>query len=507
MSFNIFDDKDLVAQLLKHATDFNYKFTKGGQAAAAEVNANSALKQLLDSLESQLYPSQKDPNAPAEVSTESDNPVSLTSTSLEGLGALVSFLALNKITVNGSRIAYLQSEDPKNESYQLYRLEPNAGLLELADRTTVTNGFFVNKDLLVKYITSVQATASKKPNDVLRVQLGALVNQANKLLGTKLSDTYKEPAKVIPDTQVLDSFPQAIDPKNYTANGNAALTFADIKTPEAFNSWMQGHSIAVNGKTMADQDFDPCVVIQTIHSKARWLLSRSTSEELKNRNSTYVKQVEQIGPGITGPDGKSCSLTAVSPGAGANGTGADGKGGAGVGSTESDINNLISILPLRTGDIDFSRIKDFFQNYKALLNKNTQQRPDITQVLNAMANVENTSMPNATRMTENQMESFPLAVDVTTLATWLIPPKGQTQALSLVHNLRYVVSQTSAVIMHLKNHYKLQGPQLTAIIGQIGDGAESAGIAGVNLNHITLWENNINTQTPQPTAGFKPRGY
>lgn len=497
MSF-ILDDKDLIDQLVQHGLDFQAKFTKSGQVAAAGVNANTALQQVLDNLQEQITPAPKDPNA-SEISTESNQPVQLTSAALESLGSLVQFLASNKVTMNGQRIAYDQQEDPKNESYQLYRLEPAAGYLEVADRTKVTNGFFVNADLLVKYVVATQGLETKKPNDVLRVQLGSIITQANRLLGTKISNTYKEPEKQLADSQVLDTFPQMIDPRNYSADGNTPLTFGDIKSPEAFNNWMQSKSITVGGKTMKDQAFDACAVIQTVHSKAKWRLSRSTTADMKSQNTIYVKFVEQIAPSIVGADGKACALSGVT----------SQTAGAGAGSEADGITRVLSVLPLRTDDIDFTRIKTFFDEYRKIMN---QSRPDTASIINAMTNVENTSMPNATRMTENQMDTFPLAVDGTTLGTWLIPPKGQREAHSLIDNLRYVVTQTAAVVRHFKNSHQLTGPQQAAVIGQVGEDAESAGIAGVNLNHLNILANQINSQ-PNPNApsntppGWKARGY
>lgn len=498
MSF-ILDDNDLINQLLKHGSDFENKFTKSGQVTSATVNANAALQQVLDNLESQLHPQPKDPNA-SEISTASGQPVSLTSAALESLGALVQWIAQAQITMNGQRIAYTQDQDPKNENYDFYHLEPAAGYLELADRTKVANGYFVNPELLVKYITATQALESKKPNDVLRVQLGKIITQANKLLGTKINSTYKEPEKQLADGQVLDSFPLAIDPKNYGADGPAQLTYGDIKSPEAFNAWMKSKGLTVSGKNIDSPEFNACAVIQTVHNKAKWRLSRSTTADLKSQNAIYVRQVEQVGPSIVGPDGKACALsgtTSQTAGAGTGGEAADG------------ITRVLSVLPLRTDDIDFTRIKTFFEEYRKIMN---QSRPDTASILNAMTNVENTSMPNATRMTENQMDTFPLAVDGTTLGTWLIPPKGQREAHSLIDNLRYVVTQTAAVVRHFKNSHQLTGPQQAAVIGQVGEDAESAGIAGVNLNHLDIWANQINSQ-PNPNApsntppGWKARGY
>lgn len=198
MSF-IYDDKNLIDQLLLSGLDFEVKFSKKGQAAAASVNASNDyanLRSLIVDLSKQLLP--KDPNAAPAASVisyegDANNKPKMTSTHLEGLGALVNFLEMNKITVDGKRIAYSQGEDPKSQEYQLYQLEGNAGLLEVADRSQVTNGRFVNKDLLKAFIMSRLAALSQQPNKVEEVQLGVLIQEANKLLGTNINPVYNKP--------------------------------------------------------------------------------------------------------------------------------------------------------------------------------------------------------------------------------------------------------------------------------------------------------------------------
>ena len=173
----ILDDQELIKQLLKHGQEFENKFTRQGQAA---VNAQAALTQLLDSLEGQLHPEKRPPGAQPEVSTQSNTPAQLNVVALEGLGAMVDFLATNTITIDGQRIAFHQNEKPQGENYQLVQLEPNALYNETPDRQIQTKGFYVDMDLLKKYIGTLQGQLVKRPNPVMQVQLSKIINEANK---------------------------------------------------------------------------------------------------------------------------------------------------------------------------------------------------------------------------------------------------------------------------------------------------------------------------------------
>ena len=50
---------------------------------------------------------------------------------------------------------------------------------------------------------------------------------------------------------------------------------------------------------------------------------------------------------------------------------------------------------------------------------------------------------------------------------------------------------------------------LPAINAQVGDEANNQGIAGNNLNHLQVWENQAKTQSPDSNAepDFKHRGW
>jgi hypothetical protein len=219
MSF-IYDDPKLINDLIKHALDFENKFLKKGQAGfdPGFLEPAKNLRELIGNLEKQIAP-----GAEPVISHEGDPSVQIPfrSENVESLGALVSFLATNKLTVNGQRIAYHLNEDPKNENYQLYQLEPNAGLLEVEDRSKVTQGFFANKDLLSAYLVSLQAEEAKKPNDVLRVQLSKLIQEANRLLDTKINEQYKAPGA--PGQATTPGQQQAGQQAGQQANTNNAI--------------------------------------------------------------------------------------------------------------------------------------------------------------------------------------------------------------------------------------------------------------------------------------------
>ena len=183
MSF-LHTDPQLLSELLKYGQDPN---------AYAQQTANfAAVRQLIGNLESQLVP-----GAENEVSHEGEPGVvvPLRTQNLGSLGALVNFLETNKIIINGKRIVYSPGEDPHTEDYMLYQLEPSGTLLEPADRSKVTQGFVINKDLLSAYLVSLQANEQKRPNPVMNVMLTKLIKETNDLLETKISEKYEAPIK------------------------------------------------------------------------------------------------------------------------------------------------------------------------------------------------------------------------------------------------------------------------------------------------------------------------
>lgn len=184
MSF-IYNDEKLIAELVKSGLDWQYRFSKIGQDATQQDKVSAALK-LLDNLERSASPDEP------VISSATDD-AKLFSYHVENLGALLNFVIQNGITVGYKPIAV--SNNPNDPSYVFYKLETNAGFAERADRARATTGFYVNKDLLVQYIQSLQKIAHDSGNEVMRVQLGSLIDQANNQLGTKIDPNYKPKEK------------------------------------------------------------------------------------------------------------------------------------------------------------------------------------------------------------------------------------------------------------------------------------------------------------------------
>lgn len=492
MSF-ILNDSDLIRQLLSHGQDFENRFTKQGQAA---VDANAALNQILTSLENQLHPELRPPSEGPVISTQSDSSQQLTPQALEDLGALAAFLAGAKITVNGKQP--VMDHDPGEEGYRFYRLE-GSSLFEDPNRDITKRGFWINPELLSQYLVSLQSQLTKKPNKILGKYIQHLISQSNDLLGTQVNPQYQAPTPTLSDAQVLDTFPNALDPKNYVTDGPVQLKFGDIKSPEGLNAWINANNISVEGRMINHPQFDFCAVIQTIHNKAKWHLSRAANAQQKNMYTLYVQQVEKIAPSITGPDGKACQLSGASttPGAG-------GKGEI----TQADIYQVVEALPLRTSDIDFNRIRAFFQAYRKILSPNAV---GATAALGAMDAAEK-AMQNAAApsILEFPRDSFPLSATIQQVGTWLAQPKGQTQALGLVEQLRYVVSNTSYVILQFKNSglpEHLGSRYAAAVNNQVGNDPTSQGIAGNNMTNLQVWEDNARAQSQQGSPPGRYRGW
>ena len=180
---SLFQDQELLAKLIK----IGQGYTLDPNANVSPVQAQSQLGlKLLDRLQKEFSPF--DPET-TTVSTSLDNVAQLTPTALECIGALASFLAHNQITVNGKPPVY--DHDTNQEGYQYYRLEGNALYAEPENRQEGKIGLWINPELLSAYLSSLQAQEAKKPNKVLETYLQALIQESNKLLGTKLSPTHQ----------------------------------------------------------------------------------------------------------------------------------------------------------------------------------------------------------------------------------------------------------------------------------------------------------------------------
>ena len=74
-----------------------------------------------------------------------------------------------------------------------FREAPQSFLI-LIEKLQVLHNWF-NPELLSAYIVSLQAQDAQKPNRVLETYLKSLIQESNKMLGTKVNPKYQSPAQ------------------------------------------------------------------------------------------------------------------------------------------------------------------------------------------------------------------------------------------------------------------------------------------------------------------------
>ncbi len=457
MSF-IYDNPWLVNDLLKSALDFEKKFLKKGQADPQEVARQNAvaLQSHIKSMQDQLNPPAKDPNASAEISTDSDKEVALKMPSLENLGTFVEFVATNAITVDGKRIAYMANEPVTDPSYQLYKLEGSAGLLELAQRNeTVKLGWRVNKDLLIKYIQSLQAILSKKPNPALGAPLQSIIQEANEQLGANVAE-YQEPGKMLNPNDIVDGFvnramninapytglkefAQAKD----TAGAGVSLTYGDISSKESLTAWLNNMKyVGADGKpyTPTDPGADPCGAIHILYLRASYL-AKSANKARPNfgeLSAAYLKNIETFGSQFDF-NGQACSVSRPTAGGQAAQQGQSGQ----QTSSASLFQEIAGLQPFNSQNIDFQRILKFVNKYVALANN---------PAMNNLANQINTSMGMA-----NQILSAPESPIILTnmsVQGFKLLCKNPNQAVKLANILYTIISTTGSMYQSFLDSYE-----------------------------------------------------
>lgn len=412
------------------------KFNKVGQAAATGDFAN--LEVLLNSLEQAPSTTTTDATDSGEekVSYEGDGPApKLTSLNLKDLGALSSWLVQNKMTIGGQRVAYAEGEEnniSNKENYQPYKLENNELFLETGSREPNKTRFFINTDLLKKFIQSRQAALSKKPNMPEQVQLGALIDSANRLLGTEIGKQYKEPEKDFSNVEI-DRVPNPIT-GNPNDTGNVPLMGKDLRGIGELNAWAKKMQMLVKNTPVAygQEGFDQCDLLNILYARAVYRGRYQTSPAETAAAQYYQKQIE----GFSGP--ANCRLRGyVAPQTGA------GAGGGQV--TTATLQQLAGSLPLDLDDIDFNRIRGFFALLRQL-SANTGRGSELESIMSEADN----RMTQITGMVSRKMgpsggTQFNLNEDAEAYANMLTPPITQ-QYVPLLHNLQYVVELTGRVV-------------------------------------------------------------
>lgn len=186
MSF-IYDDANLIKNLIRYGLDFENKFTKTGQTVptptATDVALNTAALKMLDDLENESSAAQNPGSA--NITSDVDG-ANLTLSDLNNLGSLIQFLIKNKIMIDYQRIAY-DATEKQGQPYVLINVETTPYFASIGYNSA---GFYVNKDLIVKYLTSLQETAHSNKITAMENRLKYLIDQANKQLKVNMSTNY-----------------------------------------------------------------------------------------------------------------------------------------------------------------------------------------------------------------------------------------------------------------------------------------------------------------------------
>jgi hypothetical protein len=445
MSF-LYDDPNLIDELIKNALDFDLKFTKHGQAVDKDYNN---LNTLLTNLEKAITPVKEDAAAPTanaapKVSYQADpnNPTAKPSygaSDLEDFESLINFLATKKMTVDGKRIAY-NDADPESKAvaqsdeYDIYRTQRTTGGPALS-RTKEDVRYYVQKDLLVKFIQSRLAALATKPNKTEEVQLRARIQDANNLLDLNIDPKYKPPADL---TKPVDSLPKLFGDVN--APGSEPITLADVQSLTSLNGWLAKHdiSVQVDNKPVNIKDrnnFDHCAALKYMYQRGQAQLKFNATPENTKTLQDYLNQLAQIAGSVQGKDGEACDIGAPA---------AQQQPGAAGGPGQAVLQNLVSGLPLDPDSLNFQRIMAWINEYKKIINstKNKERKAsDMAAINNITA-----SMSQATALTQNKKQDFELSnADSSTVEGWLTPPAAE-KYLSLLYHLRTVLEGTNTLL-------------------------------------------------------------
>lgn len=386
MSF-IYDNKKLLADLIKSAVEHEVKFNKHGQVAAdARINTEfrnylSLTQKLSQQLRSKYFP--KAPDS-AVVTTATGKDAALGVPELSSLGNFLDFIVNNQIMVDGKRVAYGAGEqNPDSRFWLPVTAEQVKFMMETqtaeGERAQFQADYYVNRDLLIKYVTSILRENSKQDEATQRftkTMLGARIEDINRVFKTKLTTNYKEPEKVLPDDTVLDNLPKDIDARNQFSQGNVPLTVGDLKSAMAFNGWLSGQGITINlsNRKVAfnDPEFDRCIVVKILVARAKYKVDRASTVEAKQAAIVYDQRARAIAAEIN------CDL-----GAGTQPGQQPGQGQPGAGSqiTARSLIGLAALRPFNTERINFQELETFLDKY---LQMKPSVGPLVGQVKNAM---------------------------------------------------------------------------------------------------------------------------
>jgi len=454
MSF-IYDDKKLLNSLIETGEQSINK--KGQQQApmTAEQRATFLLaKKMTQQLMRKMDPKSA-PAASAPIGTESGNPVSFDRQNLETLGDFLKWASDNGVTWNGKRVAYVYP-DPKQQGpqgYWKFRTYTIDRARDPYDRTAVEVPAYADKDSLIKVITYLRDSDEAKKEKVLEVMLGRLIAQTNQFLEKDEQigpRTEKKPAEEFDANTMIDGFSDTTvnirDPyagiKEYLQSADpdkvvrVPLRWRDVSSKGNLINWMGAMKIVGGDNkpvTPTDPGVDPCGMIHLLYLRARYLSQYATDRlrpGLSKIEQAYLRQITTLGKEFDF-NGQACAVTKP----GYVGPEQPAQGGK---ISPQALQQLATLRPFKTQQIDFREIKLFLDKYVAL-------QPGVKSA----ADTAKQAMDAANR----RMGTTDLPVQIDNLTTAKI--KGLTnQPLPLLNDLLSVISYAGRVYQDFYNEFK-----------------------------------------------------
>lgn len=393
MSF-IFDDNDLINKLLTSATMHLEKFGQQYYDRTTYELANKFLTQLQSSITS-------------PISTLQNYPVDLTF-KVTNLHDFVNWAASSKLTWKGKRFAWADGEtDIPQNALTFGGRDPNrAKEVKNEDgtivKTPLENQVYALKDELIEFIKYLRDSEENKNNKLLQELLSGIINDANTQLvlgdkdkiSTEISEKKddKEEDKLNPNL-IIDGLPQIIDlgakPDIRQFNSAAIKITPHMLNDLGYFRRTLLESVVVKdnktGKQISFQE-NPCMIVHALYLRADNLV-KVISDSYDNTYPGYSKgaklyldKVMELGKSMQ------CQVTTPNVSSGDRSQGTPARG---------NLSTLIKYLPLANDNIDFQRIKIFFDQFIAFetgpqqstINQLKDQVDNIITKINSISNV------------------------------------------------------------------------------------------------------------------------
>jgi len=384
----IHDNPWLVNQLLQAALDSEKKISKQGQAAPpAEQPVAVGLKSILNNLRNQMSTG---PDPTGTISHDSSS-AEVFSHNMDSMGDLVQLLSNSGTKVGGKTIVYPGTlPQQPSEEYGYFKIEPGTEIvvpIKRTDRTVV--GYWINPAAFKAYLVSLQGDEKLKTNVMFQVQLLKLIQDANTQLDLDISEQYKAPEKVLPDTTVADSTPAELNPTQWSTQGSIPLTLGNLKDSTTLNAWLSDKKIGLNigghtgGMMINHPDFDHCALLKILNQRAAFKASRAPTAEAKEIAAAYAQKVKAIAAEIKCDlGGQSKDDPNKKPGD------QSGQGGLAAASPQILV-QLSSLRPFNSQYISFPEITKFLELYGQYAND-----ADVSNMINRINTNINTFKTN-----------------------------------------------------------------------------------------------------------------